>query len=229
MPLALGLQAQMRPCFFTRPCHGPATDQPGQHLLRCLVQVGRQQGLWLKALVWVANAAPSGWAPAAYRRDTTRPCRWPLPPRGGRRHTTAHGQLAPRRVLIGQRGLQGRPPVSFQPGSPDCPGTCRGWIIEGGVETQPCDQTGTGHVLTWWSHSNAASLLAATQTTPAQAANGPPHGSSARPAAREFEHVGPAAHRKCSEGQSPVIKGRAHTRLAPLLGVSSIPQASAGH
>jgi hypothetical protein len=37
---ALRLQAQMRPRFFQRDFYGPATDKPGQDLLRCLVQVG---------------------------------------------------------------------------------------------------------------------------------------------------------------------------------------------
>ena len=79
----------MRPRFFQRDFHGPATDKPGQDLLRCLVQVGRQQGLWLKTLVGIANEHPAeghgrlaGVIPhGAYR--------WPLLPRGGRRHTTA--------------------------------------------------------------------------------------------------------------------------------------------
>src|SRR5262245_40195767 len=46
IPLALRLQAQMRPRFFQRDFYGPATDKPGQDLLRRLIRVGRQQGLW---------------------------------------------------------------------------------------------------------------------------------------------------------------------------------------
>src|SRR5918999_117908 len=40
LPLALRLPSQMCPRFFKCDFHGPATDKPGQDLLRCMVQVG---------------------------------------------------------------------------------------------------------------------------------------------------------------------------------------------
>ena len=88
IPLALRLHTQMRPRFFKRDFHGPATDKPGQPRLRGMAQGGRQQGLWLKTLVRIANQHPAeqqGGSP----EWTTRPYRSSLPPRGARRHTTA--------------------------------------------------------------------------------------------------------------------------------------------
>ena len=60
IPLALRLHAQMHPGFFKRHFHGPATDQPGQDLLRCMVQVGSTTRPALsKALVGITNEYPA--------------------------------------------------------------------------------------------------------------------------------------------------------------------------
>jgi hypothetical protein len=145
MPLALGLQAQMRPRFFQRAFYAPATDQPGQDRLRCLVQVRRQHGLWLNTLAGIAHeppAAQQGWLAGvrlhgAIGRHFDRA--------GGVARPPLKVQLAPHRVRVGQHGLQGRAPVAFQPGATELPRfTWRGRIIEGGIEAQPRDQSGSG-------------------------------------------------------------------------------------
>jgi len=111
----------MRRCFFKRHIHSPATDTSVQHLLRCGIQVDRQQGLWNEALVRVANqqlAAGHGWLTGVIPHGRVSGHFYLA---GVVALSRRDGQLAPRRLLSGLHSLQGRTPVVFQPGSADVP------------------------------------------------------------------------------------------------------------
>ena len=59
IPLTLRFHPQMRPYFFKRHFHRPATDKPGQHLLRGMTEIGRQQGLRFAGLLRISEQGPA--------------------------------------------------------------------------------------------------------------------------------------------------------------------------
>src|SRR6266850_2892023 len=54
IPLARRFHPQMGSCFLTRHFHGPATDKPGQHRRRGMIEMRRQQGLWVEILLGIS-------------------------------------------------------------------------------------------------------------------------------------------------------------------------------
>ena len=116
IPLALRFHPQRRPRFFKRDFHGPATDKPGQHLLRRMLQISRQQGLRFETLVRVSNQDPADgdrWFPRVILHGGV--CgdlhlTWPfaIPLRNAHR--------APLGPLGRQHRLQRRPAFALEPG-----------------------------------------------------------------------------------------------------------------
>src|SRR5262249_3095109 len=114
IPLSLSFDAQMRLRFLKGHFQSPATDEPGQNLQWRVRQFGRQQCLWLKLSLRVADQHPS--------YDYARVVRSTPPQR--RFGADFNGpfalaipvfdlQFRPNRLGIGQHILQGWSPIAF--------------------------------------------------------------------------------------------------------------------
>src|SRR4029453_16522590 len=121
--------------------------KPGQHLRGGMLQIRRQQSLRFEALLRVANQDPTDGdrrltrviPDRSVRSDVDLTWSFPIP--------IVNGQRAPRRVLVSQPRLQGRPAFPFEAGGPALSRvTRRGGSIERGIETQARDHTDTGHL-----------------------------------------------------------------------------------
>jgi hypothetical protein len=102
---------QMRPRFFPRDFHRPATHKPGQYLFAGLLQMGRQQGLGFEALVRVANQDPAESHRRLARVIPDRRVRGNLHLTGAFPIPMVNGQRAPLRLLRRKRS-------SHEPGQP---------------------------------------------------------------------------------------------------------------
>src|SRR5256885_10034892 len=60
-PLSLRFYPQMRPGFLKGHFHSPTANEPTQHLLRRMIEAGREQGLRLKLIQRIADQHPTDW------------------------------------------------------------------------------------------------------------------------------------------------------------------------
>ena len=145
IPLALRFHPQVGPRFFKCHFHRPATNNPRQHLLAGMLQIGRQQRLRFEARLRVAHQDPTESHRGLARVIPERRVRGDLDLTGAFPIPIVNRQRAPRRLLIRQHRLQGRPAFPFQAGATTLARCTRRWgIVEGGIEAQARDHTDTG-------------------------------------------------------------------------------------
>jgi hypothetical protein len=112
-----------------------------------MLQIGRQQGLRLEALLRVPDQDPAEGHRRFARVIPDRRVRGDLDLTWAFPIPIVNGQLTPLRLLISQHRLQGRPAFPFEAGATAlsrC--TWRRGIIEGGIETQARDHTYPGQL-----------------------------------------------------------------------------------
>src|SRR3954469_24874480 len=221
-PLALGLNAQMRPGLLERGLQLPTLNEPAQDLVRVLVGVGAEQGLRAELAKRVTHQYPpdrhDGQSSMAPDRGAGAQVNGALAPAIPARH---QGVL-PDRARIDKHLGQVPQPLALGPRTSDCSGqTGRCRIIEGGIKAQAGDADDTVADKSG-QESRAAKLLSATSTRSRPGSHLRACRTTCLPHSVSFLCRRPCSRLYRSEGASAVRNGRAQMRSAQGIGTSSI-------